>query len=87
MMQGASLVSSQYRSEFFTPELQQDALPPGLLEHSAPPHAPQLVEQQTLLLALMPGISPPAVGQVWPVDLISGRKGQLDNEQNTGRSE
>ena len=66
MMHGASLVSSQYRSEFFTPEPQQDEAPPGLLEQPEPPHAPQLVEQQTVSLALMPGISPPAVGQVWP---------------------
>ena len=66
MMQGAALVSSQYRPELFTPEPQHDDLPPGLLEHSEPPHVPQLVEQHTLLLALIPGISPPAVGQVGP---------------------
>ena len=66
-MQGASLVSSQYCSEFFTPEPQQDEAPPGLLEHPEPPHVPQLVEQQTISFALIPGISPPAVGHVWPI--------------------
>ena len=63
-MQGASPVSLQYLPEFFTPEPQQEDLPPGLLEHSEPPHAPQLVGQQTELPRLMPGMSP---GHVWAV--------------------
>ena len=57
-MQGASPVTSQYLSESFTPEPQQEDLPPGLLEHSEPPHAPQLVGQQTELPRLMPGMLP-----------------------------
>ena len=66
MMQGAALVSSQYKPESVTPEPQQDEPPPGLREQPEPPQVPQLVEQQTTFLALMPGISPAVVGHVWP---------------------
>ena len=62
-MQGALPVSLQYCPELLIPELQHDDLPPGLLEHSEPPHAPQLAEQHTELPRLIPGMLP---GHVWP---------------------
>ena len=45
MMQGASLVSSQYMSESMIPPWQQALAPPSLDEQPDPAHDPQLREQ------------------------------------------
>jgi len=78
MMQGASPVSSQYLSEFFTPDPQQDPAPPGLPEQPLPPHSPHPRGQQTTSPALMPGISPGHVS-------AARSKMRRDDEHEAGR--
>lgn len=62
MMHGASLVSSQYMSDSLIPEPQHSDLPRPAAEpddeHPFPPHWPHSRGQQTMSLALMPGMSP-----------------------------